>query len=86
MPLFSLVLNSQKRTSCSKSVTGLLPGRRQGNTRTRSHRWLQLDDNKSAASCKQGRCKLTLKTFYNFRCNFHGFDAGNDEGNRLDAR
>ena len=57
-------INSQKRTSYSKSVAGLLPGSHQADIRMRSHRLLPLDDNKSAASCQQTWCKLILKTLY----------------------
>ena len=39
-------------TSYSKSVAGLLPCCHQANIKMRLHRLLQLDDNKSAASCQ----------------------------------
>ena len=55
-------LHRQKRTSYSKSATGLLPCCHQ-NIRMRLHRLLRLDDNKSAESCQQAWNKLIVKTF-----------------------
>ena len=54
-----------KVASCSKSAVGLLPCCHQADIRMRSHRLLRLiNDNKSAASCRQACCKLIVKTFY----------------------
>ena len=46
-------LHSQKRRSCIKSTAALLPRSYQAHARMRSHRLLQVDDNKSAASGEQ---------------------------------
>ena len=54
----------EKCKSCSKSAAGLLPCSHQADIRMRSHCLLQLDDNKSAASCQKAWCKLIFKTFY----------------------
>ena len=48
----------------SKVKQALLPYSHQADTRMRSHRLLQLDDNKSASSCQQAWCKLIDPTFY----------------------
>ena len=45
---YYIAIHSQKGTSCSKSVAGLLPCSHQANIRMRSHRLLQLDDNNSS--------------------------------------
>ena len=58
------IIHRQKRTSCSKSVAGLLPCSHQGY----QDGLLRLDDNKSAANCQQACCKLILKTFYPQAC------------------
>ena len=56
-------IHSQKRASCSKSATGLLPCCHQADIRMCSHRLPRLDDS-SSTSCQQAWCKLIVKTFY----------------------
>ena len=53
-------LDSLKRASRIKPATGFLLCCHQVDIRMRSHRLLQIDDNKSAASCQQACCKLML--------------------------
>ena len=56
-------INSQKRTTYSKSAAGLLPGSHQADIRMRSHRLLQLDDNKSTAKLSTDLMQVDSQDF-----------------------
>ena len=59
----SVQTHSRKRASCRSLLQACyLAVTHQAKIRMRSHRLLQLNDNKSAASFQQASCKLIVKT------------------------
>ena len=60
--LYFLVFLPKQLETCN-FLQAFLPCSHQADIRMRSHRLLQLDDNKSAASCQQAWCKFIVKTF-----------------------
>ena len=62
---YYIALHSQKGTSCSKSVSGLLPCHHQANIMMHSHRLLGLDDNNSSPlQVVNGLDINVIETFY----------------------